>query len=401
TVQSFTTENGLPQNSVKAIVGDNYGFIWMATEAGLLRYDGRHFRQFGYESNNLSGRRFIEIRKSLVDDALYAVADSRELLYMRSGKVAYTGKFLDDLFPRLVQQTDMFNNTWGDIRLNGIPTPDSFQVHLSVKTSVIITQKGVLCWYREGRQVARTQAPEPFRDFSAFFSMNGNLYFVPKDPGKKYVYALGEMASHKMLLTGDMPGRSGGAERILCLNPGNESAFIYSAGNWYRLEIVPGNVFRTTLILTGFDLRENQICSGYYEPEFGRLWLGSKTKGLFVFNKRSFISKKAASGNNFNNVVYEQVPYGDSSVLTGKGMVFSPFNIRLPKPPEMKREAVDYGNTIIKARDNSILSGTLNALYQYAPGSLKPTRQVSFPWRYSWSAGLGASLWMSTYGHGI
>ncbi|HWV28731.1 MAG TPA: hypothetical protein VN038_03715, partial [Dyadobacter sp.] len=33
-LQRFTDENGLPQNSVKAIAQDCNGFIWLTTEAG-------------------------------------------------------------------------------------------------------------------------------------------------------------------------------------------------------------------------------------------------------------------------------------------------------------------------------------------------------------------------------
>ena len=35
TVQNYTDENGLPQNSVKSIATDNAGFVWLATENGL------------------------------------------------------------------------------------------------------------------------------------------------------------------------------------------------------------------------------------------------------------------------------------------------------------------------------------------------------------------------------
>jgi ligand-binding sensor domain-containing protein len=39
-------ENGLPQNSVKSIVQDPQGNIWLAAESGLVRFDGRHFAVF-------------------------------------------------------------------------------------------------------------------------------------------------------------------------------------------------------------------------------------------------------------------------------------------------------------------------------------------------------------------
>ena len=40
----YTTDNGLPQNSVKDIVKDASGFLWLSTENGIVRYDGINFQ---------------------------------------------------------------------------------------------------------------------------------------------------------------------------------------------------------------------------------------------------------------------------------------------------------------------------------------------------------------------
>ncbi len=44
--QSWSTEQGLPQNSVHAILQTRDGFLWIATEGGLARFDGVNFRVF-------------------------------------------------------------------------------------------------------------------------------------------------------------------------------------------------------------------------------------------------------------------------------------------------------------------------------------------------------------------
>ncbi len=42
-INTYTVENGLPSNLVKDVLQDNTGFIWIATDAGLVRFDGRQF----------------------------------------------------------------------------------------------------------------------------------------------------------------------------------------------------------------------------------------------------------------------------------------------------------------------------------------------------------------------
>src|SRR4030095_9097614 len=45
-VEVWLTENGLPQNTVHAITQTKNGYVWIATEGGLARYDGINFRIF-------------------------------------------------------------------------------------------------------------------------------------------------------------------------------------------------------------------------------------------------------------------------------------------------------------------------------------------------------------------
>ncbi len=49
--QSWVMENGLPQNSVHALAQSKDGYIWLGTEAGLVRFDGTSFAEFDQSSN--------------------------------------------------------------------------------------------------------------------------------------------------------------------------------------------------------------------------------------------------------------------------------------------------------------------------------------------------------------
>jgi ligand-binding sensor domain-containing protein/signal transduction histidine kinase len=48
--QAWVMENGLPQNTVTSIVQSHDGFIWLGTEAGLVRFDGNSFQLFDRNS---------------------------------------------------------------------------------------------------------------------------------------------------------------------------------------------------------------------------------------------------------------------------------------------------------------------------------------------------------------
>jgi ligand-binding sensor domain-containing protein len=65
----YDTDNGLPQNSVKDIIKDKYGFIWISTENRLVRYDGYNF--VAYNHLNLKNHRFTSLFGSIKKDSIY------------------------------------------------------------------------------------------------------------------------------------------------------------------------------------------------------------------------------------------------------------------------------------------------------------------------------------------
>ena len=50
-IRRWQMEDGLPQNSANAVLQTHEGYIWVATYAGLARFDGHSFRTFGRESS--------------------------------------------------------------------------------------------------------------------------------------------------------------------------------------------------------------------------------------------------------------------------------------------------------------------------------------------------------------
>src|SRR6266567_7460941 len=63
--QGWVTENGLPQNTVHAITQAKSGYIWIATEEGLARFDGIKFTVF--DKQNTPELKSNDIRVLLED----------------------------------------------------------------------------------------------------------------------------------------------------------------------------------------------------------------------------------------------------------------------------------------------------------------------------------------------
>lgn len=59
---SFTTNEGLPSNHIYDIVEDNKGFLWIATDNGVSRFDGKYFQNFSVK-NGLPSNDVLQIFK--------------------------------------------------------------------------------------------------------------------------------------------------------------------------------------------------------------------------------------------------------------------------------------------------------------------------------------------------
>lgn len=53
-ISRYSTEQGLSNNTIHSILQDNNGFIWIATEEGLNKFDGKNFTQFAINKGRYS-----------------------------------------------------------------------------------------------------------------------------------------------------------------------------------------------------------------------------------------------------------------------------------------------------------------------------------------------------------
>src|SRR5688572_7802302 len=100
---NITTQNGLSHNKVNCIIQDKRGFIWMGTNDGLNRYDGKNFTVYKNTPGNnstLSGNIITDI-----------VEDDNEILWIATADGGLT-KY--DYHLESSKQFRQFKNVPGD-----------------------------------------------------------------------------------------------------------------------------------------------------------------------------------------------------------------------------------------------------------------------------------------------
>ena len=90
--QAWGMENGLPQNTVQALVQTQDGFVWLGTEVGLVRFDGNGFQVFDKNSSPALPGNDVRCLLATKDGALW-IGTSDGLARWKEGAVKpYTTK---------------------------------------------------------------------------------------------------------------------------------------------------------------------------------------------------------------------------------------------------------------------------------------------------------------------
>jgi signal transduction histidine kinase/ligand-binding sensor domain-containing protein/CheY-like chemotaxis protein len=84
--ESWTVKDGLPVNSINAIVQDRTGYIWAATFDGLVRFDGLRFTVFNSaNSDELPSNRIIQLKEGR-DGSLWLATEQSHIVRFRAGR---------------------------------------------------------------------------------------------------------------------------------------------------------------------------------------------------------------------------------------------------------------------------------------------------------------------------
>jgi ligand-binding sensor domain-containing protein/two-component sensor histidine kinase len=116
--KKYTSENGLPHNSIKCLTQDKTGFLWIATWDGLSRFDGYEFRNYYHNPSDSTSLPFFIIQKIVVDklNNLWALtAEKQVAIYDRSTDTFHQTVMEPDILP-----TDMTTDLEGNVWLAGI-----------------------------------------------------------------------------------------------------------------------------------------------------------------------------------------------------------------------------------------------------------------------------------------
>ncbi|GLU57063.1 hypothetical protein Dfri01_65240 [Dyadobacter frigoris] len=377
-VSHYTDENGLPQNSVKSIAADKNGFIWLATENGLVRFDGHHFYTFDKTNSNLLSPRFYTLLPDLTGNTnrIYAIGDNLEDVMRIEGPNAVD----DSLYYAKQISRVPHSNTDRDRTASGLPNSLIQMSDRLLHYYIILVPSRIGTFYIIQRDKIEFftnwkkswDMPYKTSDFSDYFISNGSLFSFTSSGNLLCFRADG---LEKIHLDGDIlndPSYVAGSKKnTIFWNNVSDQVFIKADKKFYYIEDIKAGNCITRLILDDFDLEANIIQTAYFDTDKKRLFLGSSTHGLFVFIRKDFRTLRFGNKDS-ENIFYTQTIYGKSQVVTPQGSVLGLIDsgkknreIYNAILPAIQSGYEGDGSSILTDKQGNIWSKSGYNLYQY------------------------------------
>ncbi|MCB0480239.1 MAG: histidine kinase [Flavobacteriales bacterium] len=134
--QNFTTEDGLPSSECYDVVQDSLGYIWIATDKGVVKYNGHDFKVFDVESGLKSSTVFRLFAKN---NRIWFFTYNKYLQFIENDSI-HTPTYSSDLkqaFDSLSASPNSFSVNSNNEILIALSQPQPSSQHLIFKVSQV------------------------------------------------------------------------------------------------------------------------------------------------------------------------------------------------------------------------------------------------------------------------
>jgi len=372
---AWTSEHGLPENDVRSIVQTRDGYLWLATEEGLARFDGVHFKVFDKHNIDAIKNNFI---LSLFEDregTLWFGSWGGGLVRFRGGQFeAYTES--DGLSNNIVNAITQDRegriwigtgegglNVWKDGKFKSYTTAQGLshnRVHTLYSShdgTIWIGSDGGLDRFRDGK-ITSPRQPKDLRKNGVFalYEDGRGVLWIGSNHGL-YSYKDGIFTLIKQIPRSNVSA---------IYQDRDHSLFVGTEGGLYRLQHGKVESFAVKDGLTAPSV------SSIFEDREGSLWIGTVFGGLDRLRDGKFATYTTHEGlaNNAATAIL-QTKTGDVWIGTLGGGLSKFSNGRFETVRRKDGLASDKVMTLAEGRDGGLWVGTMSGLNYLKNGTIK------------------------------
>lgn len=363
-VRQYNTENGLPSNLIRGIQwDDNTGFLWIVTEAGLVRMNGVEFKSYNKE----------KISPIAPEKQVYAVKNNTGAIFISdgSGNLFEIKKNKPVLSKPATLSSSFINyhfitvsEKFFEAKIKAAPAFSADienVVNISDTSCLVLFQNAIYKF-----SVSDAAPVQLYKNVQALFNINSTTFFTDNN---RQCYLLNQQtllaepanftAANKELLN------FGNGSSQLYWNTGMEKPVIIRGSEAWLLN-VENNSITPTLLSSTLPTDAN-ISSVTYIEKYRMLFIGTDSKGIIIINQKLVYPKRRKNANPKNrNAYFSQVALDNGNILTNEGDVIGDNTATTSVPISGK-----FSNRTSYTNDNLIWYNAVNSklgfycLHQY------------------------------------
>ncbi|MGG1922701.1 UNVERIFIED_CONTAM: ATP-binding protein [Ralstonia mannitolilytica] len=314
TVQFFNTDNGLPQNSVKDIIKDKYGFIWLTTENGIVRYDGLNF--FVHKKFPLNSQRFTYFYGDADKDSIFTAVDDGKTVLIHQ-KIPKVFKNIKRCPTIIVRENINYHLCISNYSYS--PSPGVYFFMDFKKGRYFITQNSFVYEDFLSKSQVKLDVKPLFKNDPNAFTIGDILFYIDRNAKKVKKIEEGKITgSYDLPIVADVRSK-------IFWNRTNGQGFVLNNNILYRCIYNSGTLKLSKLIRLDHIDESNLMCI-YYDEKYKKLYLGSSTDGLKIVSLTDFTSSKKNIPKS-SAVFYAIQPYNDSCVINPAGEIYNRYGL--------------------------------------------------------------------------
>ncbi|PWW29244.1 ATP-binding protein [Chryseobacterium sp. AG844] len=314
TVQFFNTDNGLPQNSVKDIIKDKYGFIWLTTENGIVRYDGLNF--FVHKKFPLNSQRFTYFYGDADKDSIFTAVDDGKTVLIHQ-KIPKVFKNIKRCPTIIVRENINYHLCISNYSYS--PSPGVYFFMDFKKGRYFITQNSFVYEDFLSKSQVKLDVKPLFKNDPNAFTIGDILFYIDRNAKKVKKIEEGKITgSYDLSIVADVRSK-------IFWNRTNGQGFVLNNNILYRCIYNNGTLKLSKLIRLDHIDESNLMCI-YYDEKYKKLYLGSSTDGLKIVSLTDFTSSKKNIPKS-SAVFYAIQPYNDSCVINPAGEIYNRYGL--------------------------------------------------------------------------
>jgi len=373
-VQRFTTENGLLSNGIKGLQWDEHtGFLWIATEAGVARYNGEDFLTFSRTNTpNLRSERMLFMLKNR-QNRIYTSDKDGNIFFVMDNRLQFLGQaHLNDQHSSfklmgLAASGKLF-------RQSAEQSPPDFGFYFPVEQSIPISDTNLLVSCRDSLFNYTYGRTKPsflctLEKGSWLFNLAGQLFMYTRSHG---FYLLTSDSLHKTPVSCTRPPGSAplitGITRIFW-DYGMTSPILLTGPNAYTLDYKDHRLV-ANLICPAVPTDVIFRCAKYV-PEARILVLGTESRGLVIIRPRQIrsIPKPDLMMQQAPTSYYSQIPMPNGAILTSRGDFLggpTPPASQIPVWTGREKYKPYFNNFILQTPDSILWYSRNDTMYTYS-----------------------------------